>query len=85
MSTKFQHGSVTGKVIAVRIAGHSNFGNPTKDVTIQREDGSADIFTTTANSQLAYVIGNPEYRDHAHRFGLTAAGRLNGYADKVEG
>jgi len=75
--------SVTGKVWEVHTVGHSMYGNPTKDVTIKDEEGNVRTYRTTANSQLAYGISNAEYRDELHEFGLTKAGRLNGYTRKV--
>jgi hypothetical protein len=75
--------SVIGKVLEVRTVGHSMYGNPTKDIAIKDEQGNVRTYRTTANSQLAYSIGNAEYRDELHEFGLTKAGRLNGYTRKV--
>jgi len=76
--------SLTGRVIDVRTVGHSQYGNPTRAVLIETATGEHVELRTTANSQLAYGIGNSEYRDNWHQFGLTRAGRLNGYTRRVE-
>lgn len=83
MSSKPYTQSITGTVSDVRTVGHSLYGNPTKEVTLATTAGTVTL-RTTANSMLAYGIGNPEYRDAAHEFGLTRAGRLNGHSRKVE-
>lgn len=64
--------TVTGKVIATKHAGTSGMGNPAYWVTLD----NGEIYRTSANTGLAYGITNPEYRDEAHVFTLTAAGRI---------
>lgn len=83
MSSKHYAQSITGTVSDVRTVGHSLYGNPTKEVTLDTSAGTV-ILRTTGNSMLAYGIGNPEYRDAPHEFGLTRSGRLNGHNRKVE-
>ena len=75
--------SVVGIVIDTKRVGTSQMGNPTYDVTLSTPTepypGQA-VFRTSSDSSLAYAIQNAEYRDTPHIFGLTRAGRLNGYS-----
>ena len=73
------YSTVTGKVVATRHAGTSTMGNPSYWVTLD----NGEIYRTTANSGLAYEITNRNYREAAHRFGLTKRGYLDGYATPV--
>lgn len=85
MDKRFER-SVSGLVIRVERAGISRNGNPTMRVTLSTPTegypGEA-TFLTTSDSMLAYGIDNAEYRDRPHIFGLTRAGRLNGYTEEV--
>jgi hypothetical protein len=85
MQGKFAHGSVTGFVVNVERTGVSANGNPFYRVTIRETNGDRANYMTSADIMLSYAIGNAEYREHAHRFGLTRSGRLNGYADRITG
>lgn len=74
--------SVVGTVIGVKRVGTSSMGNPTYDVTLSTPTegyGGEATFRTSSDSGLAYAITNKGYRDEPHIFGLTKAGRLNGY------
>lgn len=78
--------SVSGLVISIKHVGTSRNGNPTVRVTLSTATegfpGVAEFLTTT-DSMLAYGIGNAEYRDKPHIFGLTRANRLNGYTEEI--
>ena len=78
--------SVSGLVTKVERVGTSRNGNPTMRVTLSTPTegypGTAEFLTQT-DSMLAYGIGNSEYRDKPHIFGLTRAHRLNGYTEEL--
>lgn len=82
MANNFRY-SVTGKVLATDRVGVSGNANPVYDVSIVDSEGTAHIHRTSADVGLVYGITNPGYRDNAHTFGLTRAGRLNGYTKDV--
>jgi hypothetical protein len=80
--------TITGLVLNTKRAGTSNYGNPSFDVTIRLTEIEGTPVTashdelrtvtvrTQSNSGIAYGIQNPEYRDQAHVFTLTPAGRI---------
>lgn len=68
--------TLTGTITATKHAGTSYYGNPAYWVTISTEAGDTVTLRTQDNSGLAYGITNPEYRDEAHAFTLTRAGRI---------
>lgn len=75
--------SVTGVVTATKRERNSVYGNPSYTVVIREASGREGIYRTSANVGLAYAITNAEFRDVPHEFGLTRAGRLNGYSRVV--
>lgn len=83
--------NVTGTVVATKRVGTSTMGNPQFDVTLLAthiegtpvEPAQTVVVRTSANISLAYAIENPEYRETAHTFDLTPAGRLSGRAVAV--
>lgn len=70
--------SITGKVVATRRAGTSSAGNGSYWVTIVTDQGYGEIYRTATNSAISYEITNPEFRNQAHEFELSRAGRLTG-------
>lgn len=68
--------TITGKVTATKHAGTSYYGNPAYWITIDTEAGDTIMLRTSANVMFAYACENPEYRDNAHVFHLTRAGRI---------
>lgn len=64
--------TITGKVIATEYASTSYLGNPAYWVTLD----NGETYRTMDNAGLAYGITNPEYREDAHVFTLTRAGRI---------
>ena len=66
--------TITGRVVATKHAGTSNMGNPSYWVALD----TGDIFRTSANAGIAYEITNRNFRDEAHTFTLTKAGRISG-------
>lgn len=64
--------TVTGRVIAAKRVGTSAYGNPAYMVTLD----NGETYRTMDNAGIAYGITNPEYRDTAHVFTLTRAGRI---------
>lgn len=70
--------SVTGKVTATRHAGTSSMGNGSYWVAIVTDQGYGEIYRTATNSAISYEITNAEFRDQAHEFELSKAGRLTG-------
>ena len=66
--------TITGRVVATKHAGTSTMGNPSYWVTLD----TGDIFRTSANAGIAYGITNRNFRDEAHVFSLTKAGRISG-------
>lgn len=72
--------SVTGKVVSTKFIGRSKYGNPSYSVLL---DNGVE-YRTSANANIAYAINNGEFRDYAHEFTLTKAGRLIGYHCTVD-
>lgn len=71
--------TVTGKVTRVQTVGVSYYGNPTKRIAIEDENGDVTTYLTSRDAMIAYGIDNAEFRDEPHTFKLTKAGRINGY------
>jgi hypothetical protein len=71
--------SVTGKVVAAKRDGSSQYGNPFYLVTIvNTSTGYGEIFKTSANVGLSYEITNANFRDEVHTFELNKSWRLSG-------
>ena len=72
---------ITGTVVRVERIGHTIYGNPIKRVYLDATaaDGTdrSGIYRISDNASLAYAIENAEYRDVAHTFALTRAGRIS--------
>lgn len=68
--------TLTGKIVATEYASTSYYGNPAYYVTISTEADDTVTLRTMDNSMFAYACQNPEYRDEAHTFILTRAGRI---------
>lgn len=68
--------TITGKVTETKHAGASYYGNPSYWVTISTESGDTVTLRTSANVSFGYSCQNAEYRDNAHIFHLTRAGRI---------
>lgn len=64
--------TVTGKVVSVKYAGASHYGNPAYFVTLDNDE----TYRTMSDAMISYAIENPEYRDEPHVFTLTRAGRI---------
>lgn len=72
---------ITGTVTSVKRHGHTIYGNPIMSVYL---DASADdgtdwsgLYRISDNAALVYAIENTEFRDVAHTFHLTRAGRIS--------
>jgi len=65
---------VTGLVTETKRIGTSVNGNPSYDVTMS----NGQTYRTSSDSSLSYEITNRNFRNEAHTFELTAAGRLSG-------
>lgn len=84
--------TVTGQVTDVRTVAFSTYGNPTKRVTLLATAIDSTPLatplevkvTTQANSQIAFAIGNGEYRDTPHTYELTSKGRISRVAVAAE-
>lgn len=68
--------TITGTVAATKHAGTSYYGNPAYWITIVTEAGDTVTLRTSADVMFAYGCENSEYRDNAHVFHLTRAGRI---------
>jgi hypothetical protein len=68
--------TVRGIVTNVANAVNTREGNPQMRVNITGDNGEEYEFLTAPDSQLAYRIGNPEYRDRAHTFYIDSNGRI---------
>ena len=69
----------TGDLVKVTSAtriGTSANGNPTMSVNLVTEHGDTFTVRTSADADIAYGIGNSEYRDAWHTVELSRAGRL---------
>lgn len=69
---------VKGKVLRVERMGTSRFGNPYFMVAIETATGEVQKWRTQIDSSINYAIDNPEYKERAHAFKLTRAGRIFG-------
>lgn len=67
--------TVTGKVTAIKLHGHTIYGNPIVSIQL---DHDSQWYRISDNAGLVYGIENREYREHAHAFKLTKAGRISG-------
>lgn len=78
---------ITGTVGRTERIGMTYYGNPIYRVYLDAvaADGSdwSGIYRISDNASIVYGIENTEYREEAHTFRLTRAGRLSGYARKV--
>ena len=72
--------TITGKVTASYRKGHTIYGNPIIVISVEG-DGIGDYgygqFRISDNASLVYAIENPEFREEAHTFALTKAGRIS--------
>lgn len=68
--------TVTGKVTAIKRHGVTYYGNPIMSIQLDTAPGA--WFRISDNAGIVYAIENREYREHAHRYDLTKAGRLSG-------
>lgn len=72
---------ITGTVTRVETTGHTIYGNPIKRVYLNATaaDGSdhSGTYRISDNAGIVYGIDNAEYRDTAHVFTLTRAGRIS--------
>ena len=66
--------TVSGKVIGITRHGHTVWGNPIVSVTLD----NGETYRVSNDAGIVYGIGNSEYRERAHTFELTRAGRLSG-------
>lgn len=72
--------TITGIVTRVERKGHTVYGNPIMVVGIEGEnvgDYGYGRFRVSDNASLVYAIENPEFRETAHTFALTRAGRIS--------
>lgn len=69
--------TVTGKVVRVIRHGHTVYGNPTMSVVLDTDEWGVS-HRISDNASIVYGIENPEYRESAHTFELTRAGRISG-------
>ena len=64
--------TVTGKVVNTIRHGHTYYGNPMMSVTLD----NGETYRITNDAGIAYSIENLEYKETAHTFILTRAGRI---------
>lgn len=69
--------TVTGVVRLASRIGVTSMGNPMWRIVIEDANGSLGEFRLSANSSLAGAIDNSEFRERAHVFTLTRAGRVD--------
>lgn len=78
---------ITGKIERTERIGHTVYGNPIYRVYLNgtAADGTdwSGIYRVSDNAAIVYGIENPEYREEAHTYQVTRAGRLSGYVRKV--
>lgn len=78
---------ITGTVERSERIGMTYYGNPIYRVYLKATavDGSdwSGIYRISDNAAIVYGIENPEYREEAHTYQVTRAGRLSGSARKV--
>jgi len=78
--------TVTGTVRSVIRHGHTMHGNPIMSVVLDvtaidgtpAESSTGVTIRISDNSGIVYGIENAEYRETAHTFELTRAGRISG-------
>ena len=76
--------TITGKVIRVIRHGHTLYGNPTMSLVLELhtiEGVPVEPYTPVTvriqdNSGIVYGIENRDYRELAHKYTLTNAGRI---------
>ena len=76
---------ITGKVVGTIRHGHTIYGNPTMSVKLEllTIDGTPvsgyNVVTVRIqnNSGIVYGIENREYKEYAHEYTLTRAGRIS--------
>lgn len=72
--------TVTGLITSVEYYGTSLSGNPSWEVEIMDMDGNFSKHITSANVSLAIGLNQrSDLRNTPTTYGLTRAGRLNGY------
>lgn len=76
---RFKKSFIAKVVSTERRAGGTN-GNPRYLVTF---DNGQNLLTPY-DASLGYEITNPEFKEQAHKFGLTKRGTLNGYSELAE-
>lgn len=70
--------TITGTVSNISREGHTVYGNPIIRVSIRQVNAESPAwFRISDNAQLAYQIGNGEFREQPHTFALTRAGRIS--------
>lgn len=80
--------TITGRVLRVIRHGHTVYGNPMMSVVLDVSQADGDPAESSApatvriqnNASLVYGIENPEFRDEAHTFKLSRAGRIESLA-----
>lgn len=72
--------TVTGLIVAMNSRNNTASGNPMWDVEIMDMDGDIQTYTTSADVSLAWGLDSrKDLRNTVTTYGLTRAGRLNGY------
>ena len=72
--------TITGAVVETETTGTTYYGNPIVNALIR--DTVTRVTTwyrVSHNSGISYAIDNPEFKERAHTFDLTAAGRIKSY------
>lgn len=83
MTTNHFAQSVTGTISNLRRLPNSASANPRWEVTIRDADGDETTHTTSSDVSLAYGLDSrDDLRNTLTEFGLTRAGRLNGYTKR---
>lgn len=87
--TRRSFDTVTGLVVATVRRSNSVNGNPNFDVTIQPTDGEGNptssdtrTFRTSSDAMMNYGIENREHKERVHTYGISHAGRLDGYCSE---
>lgn len=65
--------TVTGKVTAIKRHGHTIYGNPMMSIQLN----SGEWYRISNDAGIVYAIENREFREGAHTFALTRAGRIS--------
>lgn len=72
--------TVTGLIVATNHLNNTASGNPMWDVEIMDMDGDIATYRTSADVSLAYGLNDrDDLRNTVTTYGLTRAGRLNGF------